>query len=382
MWRGADATRVTAADMRFVARREDHCRDFAAAWDAETAHAAATPFQGGRWVEAWYSTIGPSVGDPLRVAIHDAHTGALAALLPLVLRNIAGCRVVEFADGGVSDYNAPVLGPAGPDDTKGALLFWSALRAALPDVDFVRFKRMPLAIEGRANPLALLPATRASSANSNVVTVDGDWSDFLATLKGSLRRQVERNWRAFSAHDGAVFRRVTDHSEAAAVLGTLERQQSARLRRRGVSHVLDQPQVAAFYRKLVADGLADDTVVLTALTHREEVVAALLGIARGDGYVMLRISIGAPEWSSCSPGRLIILQTMKMLRGIGYRHFDFSIGEYEYKRRFGAASRPLVELTIALSPRGWPLLAFERAKLLVRRNRALYGLVHRLLASA
>jgi CelD/BcsL family acetyltransferase involved in cellulose biosynthesis len=371
---------ATAAQNRFVVRREDDRADLAARWDARAAGAAATAFQTGRWVETWYATVGPALGEPLVLAVHDRASGALAALLPLVMRKVAGCRVVEFADGGVTDYNAPVLGPAAPTDAAGAREFWAAVRGALADAAFVRFKRMPDEIEGRANPLALLPAVRPSSGSSNVVTIGGAWTDFLATLKGTLRRQVERNWRAFLRHQGAALRHVTDRAEAAAVLAELDRQQSARMRGRGVPYyVLDEPRFAAFYRQLVADGLAEGRAILTALTCGEEIVAALLGIARGETYVMLRMSIGAARWAACSPGRLVILQTMKLLHARGFRHFDFSIGDYDYKRRFRATSRPLVEVTVALSPRGWPLAMLERGKRLVRRNRALTNVARRLL---
>jgi CelD/BcsL family acetyltransferase involved in cellulose biosynthesis len=373
-------TAAAGAENRFVARRENDRDDFAARWDARAAQGAATAFQTGRWLETWYSIVGPAFGEPLRIAVHDRATGALAAMLPLVVRGVGGCRVVEFADCGVSDYNGPVLGPAAPADAAGAQLFWSAVRAALPGADLVRFKRMPREIEGRVNPLALLASARQSSGSSNVVTVDGGWADFLATLKGTLRRQVERNWRAFAKRDGAAFRHITDRGEAAAILATLERQQSARMHAR-TAYKLDAPPFAAFYRMLVADGVGEGSVVLTALTCHDQVVAVLLGIARGATYVMLRVSHDE-AWSFCSPGRLVMLQTMKLLLGSGCRHFDFSIGDYGYKRRFRATSRPLAELTVALSPRGWPLYAVEAAKHLVRRNRALYDLARRALASA
>jgi CelD/BcsL family acetyltransferase involved in cellulose biosynthesis len=370
---------LTAAD-RFIVRREEYRDGLAAWWGAQAAHEAATAFQTGRWLDTWYSTIGRTVGEPLLLTVLDRSTGAMAAMLPLVRRTGRHARIVEFADDGVSDYNAPVLGPAAPADPQGAQFFWSALRAALPEDDLVRFKRMPREIEGRLNPLGLLAAARASSGSSNVVTIDGAWPDFLATLKGTLRRQVERHWRAFARNDGAQFRRIADGDEACEILAALEHQQSARLRSLGMPYVLDEPQFAGFYRKLVADGLAEGSVVLTALTRHDEVVATLLGIVRGATYVMLRMSIGAKEWSACSPGRLVILQTMKLLHARDCRHFDFSIGDYGYKRRFGARSRPLVELTVALSPRGWPFVAVERAKHFVRRNRALHDLARKVLA--
>ena len=78
--------------------------------------AAAMVFQTSRWLDAWYSTIGRVVGQPLLVTILDRTSGELAAMLPLVLRTDGGFRTIEFADATVSDYNAPVLGPAAPTD--------------------------------------------------------------------------------------------------------------------------------------------------------------------------------------------------------------------------------------------------------------------------
>ena len=74
---------------------------------------------------------------------------------------------------------------------------------------------------------------------------------------------------------------------------------------------------------------------LSALTVGEEIVATLLGIRSGSRYVMVRISNAGGKWSNCSPGRLIIERTMAALHEDGVREFDFSIGNYAYKRRFG-----------------------------------------------
>ena len=49
------------------------------------------------------------------------------------------------------------------------------------------------------------------------------------------------------------------------MLAELDRQQRDRLRQKGKYH-LDRPEYAAFYRKLVRDGISDGNVVLTALT--------------------------------------------------------------------------------------------------------------------
>jgi hypothetical protein len=78
-------------------------------------------------------------------------------------------------------------------------------------------------------------------------------------------------------------------------------------------------------------------------------------------YVMIRISNAGEKWSNCSPGRLIIERTMAALHKDGVREFDFSVGNYAYKRRFGVTRLPLVDVSAALSWRGLPYALRDRA---------------------
>ena len=96
------------------------------------------------------------------------------------------------------------------------------------------------------------------------------------------------------------------------------------------------------------DGVGNGYAVVSALTVGDEVVATLLGIRSGARYVMMRISNAGEKWSNCSPGRLIIERTMAALHKDGVRQFDFSIGNYAYKRRFGVTRLPLVDVSAAL----------------------------------
>jgi CelD/BcsL family acetyltransferase involved in cellulose biosynthesis len=96
------------------------------------------------------------------------------------------------------------------------------------------------------------------------------------------------------------------------------------------------------------------------LTVGDEVVATLLGIRTGPRYVMIRISNAGEKWSNCSPGRLIIERTMAALHKDGVRTFDFSVGNYAYKRRFGVTRLPLIDISAALSWRGWSYVLRDR----------------------
>jgi CelD/BcsL family acetyltransferase involved in cellulose biosynthesis len=151
------------------------------------------------------------------------------------------------------------------------------------------------------------------------------------------------------------------------------------MRHLGLNFILNDETSAAFYRNLVGEGLHSGYVVLSALTVGEEVVATLLGIRSGSRYVMVRNSNAGEKWSNCSPGRLIIERTMAALHRDGVRSFDFSIGNYAYKRRFGVAPLPLADITAALSWRGMPYLLRERAARELRRYPRLAARVKRAL---
>ena len=78
---------------------------------------SSTLFQDTRWLDAWYKAFAHVAHvEPLIAVISDALTSERVALLPLVRRLQNGVRIVEFADLALTDYNAPMLGPAAPRD--------------------------------------------------------------------------------------------------------------------------------------------------------------------------------------------------------------------------------------------------------------------------
>jgi CelD/BcsL family acetyltransferase involved in cellulose biosynthesis len=343
-----------------------------------------TPFQDRRWLDAWYRAFAGFDGvEPLIAIVSDAATSEQVALFPLVRRVHRGIRIVEFADYHLTDYNAPLLHAAALREPAAARLMWRDLLAALKRLpggtDLVRLRKMPFELDGRPNPLTLLPGASASFLNSNVVTMGDDFDAYRYSLERTVRKELERSWRVFTRHPDAAFRIVTGHDEALRVLSAMETQQDARMRHLGLQFMLNDETCAAFYRSLVSENLASGYAVLTALTVGEEVVATLLGVRSGSRYVMVRISNAGDKWSNCSPGRLIIERTMAALHRDGVRHFDFSIGNYAYKRRFGVVPVALAEITAALSWRGWPFALRDRAarelhrypKLATRVTRAL-----------
>jgi CelD/BcsL family acetyltransferase involved in cellulose biosynthesis len=323
---------------------------------------APTPFQSWRWLSAWLRHVGaPGNGQtPFLVLVEDDASGRPLMALPFSLSRHHGLRVITFCDAGMTDYNLPVLLDPARWDSERAADAWRAVRRALPPADIVHLDKMPA--DPSLNPLALLPGSVTHRLEGNVIRIEDTFEAWLKGLDRPVRKELGRCLRVFERHPGARFERVTDPARAAHVFTELQRLQSERSRHLGWSYILDRPENAALYAELVRDGIADNSVVLTALTCGDEVVAALLGVADGRTCAMTRLTASAGEWANCSPGRLILERTMRHLHAEGFRVFDFTIGSYAYKRRLGARPRPLLERLEPLSARGHIEVAGRRAR--------------------
>jgi CelD/BcsL family acetyltransferase involved in cellulose biosynthesis len=356
-------------------------------WSKARAHwsdaRATTPFQDFRWLDAWYRAFTDL--EPVIAVITDVSTSEQVALLPLVRRLRRGLRIIEFADRDLTDYNAPLLGPAAPRDAFGAHELWRDLLAALKHMpggaDLVRLRKLPRKLGGRPNPLALLDGTSRSAVNGNHVTTGEDFDAWRHSLGRNARKGFLKSWRAFTGEPRAEFTIVTDPDEASCVMAAMEAQQGARMQILGLSYTLNDEAYARFYRDLVDANLREGYAVLSALTVGEEVVATLLGIRNGSRYVMVRFSNAGEKWASCSPGLLVIERTMAALHADGVRSFDFGTGNYAYKRKFGVRQLPLLNVTRALSWRGEPLALRDRMVRELRRYPRLSARVSRALGT-
>lgn len=337
-----------------------------------------TVFQRAFWLTPLYAAIAAQEPDvtPLLVRLDDAN-GVPALHLPLLLRPVGRRIALEFADLGMTDFNMPLLGPAAPTDARTARAAWAALRRALPPHDFVRFTKMPMTLAGRPNPLALLPGTRPCAVNGNLVAMTDDWTAFHFGLERTVRKELERSWRVFEKTPGTRLRAVTDPDDARRVLAAMDSLQRARMADIGQPFTLDDPVTADFYRRLMAG--VGDHAILTLLESGDELVSALLGVRDGDSFVMIRLAHAAGAWRKVSPGRLLIHKTLEMLHGQSLRRFDFSVGNYAYKRRFGPARTPLVDYCEARTFSGLVPVLRAEAGARLRRHPRLHAQVRHLL---
>jgi CelD/BcsL family acetyltransferase involved in cellulose biosynthesis len=350
-------------------------------WQALLSGPVFSPFQAAAWLSHWYVRFGEREDvEPLLVHVADQDGNDVMAL-PLILRR-ERMRTIEFADLGITDYNAPLLGPGAPADEAGAKALWRAIRAKLPPADLIEFTKVVPTIDGRPNPIVLALGGNVSNLFGNHIRIEGDYEGWLRSLSKDNRKELGRFWRVFTRDERARFVLAETPAEVDAIYAGLTVQQSDRIAALGLPYLLDEPDYAAFYRDLIRDGLKDGSARVSALMAGDELVAALYGVAHGDHYAMVRISTAGGPWANCSPGRLVIERTMEALYRQGFRNFDFTIGDYGHKRSFEVDNIPLVDIHQGASWRSWPTIGYAGAKAFVKRHPALERLARRVMRRA
>ncbi|WP_027530462.1 GNAT family N-acetyltransferase [Bradyrhizobium sp. WSM3983] len=326
-----------------------------------------TAFQHGYWLGAWYEAFHGVA--PLIAVIADTTSGKDIAMVPMFSHVRRGIRVVEFADLGVSDNNAPILACDASFDAAGAqaisAAFVDALRALPDGFDLLRLKKLPAYVGAKPNPLVSLGRLGSCSLNGNLVLTGDEYADYQASIK---RMQMPRCWRVFSRHGGARFEIASDVIRAHELLDVMDVQQQERMQQLGARFVLNDEAHADFYREVARQGVTEGYAVVSALVCDEGIVATTFGVRYGATYYLLRIGHAGKSWANCSPGLLVTERTMAALHAQGVRRFDLSIGNHDYKRRFGAERVPLTDVSVALSWRGVPYMLRDHAAQGLRRH--------------
>jgi CelD/BcsL family acetyltransferase involved in cellulose biosynthesis len=366
---------IAAPAIGFEATCDDDVESFLAHW-ATLQSRSCTPFQTAGWLRSWYLSLGRKPGNsPLCMIVK--HAGQTVMLMPLVATRRGGLSVVRFADEGVTDYNAPLLGDLESLGEADGAALWSAVRGALSGHDVLLVDKM-LTVQGdQPNPLALAWRAQPCEMFGNYMIVDEDLDAWRFKLAKEVRKEFERTWRVFSRDANACFERVTDPAQALVLFSELETQQRARMAHAGDLYVLDGAPWHALYEDRLRSGLADGSVVLTALRCGTELVAALYGISDGERYVALRITHAGEAWKHCAPGKLLLERTVRHLHGQGIRYIDFAIGDYFHKRVFGVSHTPLLDACVALSVRGVPRVLAWRTKRWIKRQGWLIDLIRK-----
>ena len=336
---------------------------------ASTGALQSIGFQSLNWLTVHYEEMAPAMrAMPRVVIVTERNSGEVALILPLVIKKKRSLRVARFADLGVSDYGAPILGPAVLTKQRSMRRAWRAARKALHDVDLIRLEKMPAEIAGRPNPLITQRGIAPSRRSGTMLTVPGTVQQYLSERDQSFRDDLGRAMRLWFHKGGFRFARATTPDAIAHAYAVLEEQQAARHAALGTKNVLGDASHRQFYERLVMDGSEVGLGHIFTLEAGGETVAVLFGILHDGTFTLLRLSRAGDAWKKLFPGRLICLEVMRYFVDHGVTRFDFGLGEHPFKSGFGVEDVPLYDLIVARDLAGVPRATFHRVKGRMRKN--------------
>jgi CelD/BcsL family acetyltransferase involved in cellulose biosynthesis len=370
---------AAARDAPAAARRNPFARcevfsDLAparAAWDEIERLAVASPYQGFGFVEAWLGARGRTCGiEPFIVVARD-ETGRPSAVLPLGRSRRGPVWTAEFLGGADANFKMGLFRP-GLAASRAAieeLLRWAARRATAR-VDLFWLVDQPHGWRGAVNPMTALP--RAPSPSSGHKTNLNP--DFGVWLKGRYSREAQRKLRKKTrrlAEMGPLSHVVArDETGARKILATFLRQKATRMRALGLMNVYADAHTARFFEVAATKNLGGGapTIELHALLSGDRIVATLGGLAQADRFCGMFLSYDAePAISRCSPGQLLVIETIRDLAARGFATFDLGVGEARYKDENCEADEPLFDAAVAVTAVGSLYVAAARLERRLKR---------------
>jgi CelD/BcsL family acetyltransferase involved in cellulose biosynthesis len=244
----------------------------------------------------------------------------------------------------VTDYMGPVGIPAWRDVSAKEVM---AALAAREDWEVADLRG--LVAEG-----AWLPALETGARDAGLRTeigedgvspflpLPGSFEEYVAGLPGKRRHEIRRKDRRLreAFPDAAVIA-----ASAGTMADDLDRFFELHRASRGAKGRFMGPGMERFFRRLASELAADGTFRLAFLEAGGRRVAAAVGFADRDRFLLYN-SAYDHDLSRLAPGMVL---TAELIRGSieqGCRAFDFLKGDLDYKYRFGARRRPVARLLL------------------------------------
>lgn len=340
------------------------------AWREAERHGTCYAFQSYPWLSHWYTCLGRPAGIvPCLVSVEDA-AGGLLLFLPLAIEKRRGLSRLVWLGGELTDYNAPILGPALAPFCREVPFpaLWAWIKTQLPSFDVVHFTRQPESIEGEANPmleLGRIPHPRSAHA----VRLPGAWDELYGRTCSTKTRQTDRRKeRRLGDFGEVVFEPAVAAERAGPILEAMFAFKRRRYQRMGARDLLARPGFREFYAGLAGDGRGGPSVQLSALTVGGQVAAVHWGLVSRGRFYYLMPAFDEDGYGGTSPGAVLYRRLLQWACENGLHTFDFTVGDEPYKERWCDLAMPLWD---HVEPNGAAGRIYVAQAAAVRRARSL-----------
>ncbi len=328
--------------------------EFAALFDG----AQASGFQHPIWLGNFYNLMCPEQGaQACIVTLRD--DDRLLGVVPLILRNKSGLRLLETTDLGVSDYAAPVLS----DELQDMLVREPALKqqfqSHLPAHDVLRIRpirdehlpQWQLLFDGVAQKLDF------SAHAVELAEPFDEWR--VAHLDRSMASQMKRKAKRWQKQHDVELGRAADASQAKAAIFELAALRTGRFD----GDPIQQNAVRQFYEQVAAMGADTGFAETWILKSDGDIAAIVFGITHKGSFLYLLIGCDYEQHGRHSPGLQIYDWLIQDWMGRNGTSFDFTIGDEPFKAQFGTQAHGMNMLLGSRSLKGKFALAFFKGRI-------------------
>jgi CelD/BcsL family acetyltransferase involved in cellulose biosynthesis len=318
-------------------------------------------------LKVWLDTIAAARGiEPVLVAVLGPGDTPFM-LLALGIERRGPGRVLSFLDGGISDYNGPVLFPETPDlNTSEFMSLWRGILEKIPAFDLLELEKMPRAIGEKANPLLHLGAQR-HAVSCHIANLPATWDEYASRLKPPVTFQ--RSGRALRKLGTLTYTPATDMAEAECLLDLMLAQKKRRFVETNAYGYDKFPGMEAFYRAATRAHLADGLVVIAAVRVGTQIIATQWSLRYGGRHYGLIAGHEAGPWSKFSPGRVLNTEMLRWCIENGLSIADFGIGDEGYKFEFCDEHIEILQVERPRTAKGRAYILAREARLRVRKTR-------------
>ncbi len=326
-------------------------------WESLEKEDILTPFQRRAWLLPLYAILAPRFNaTPVFVLVRDKVSRRPLMLLPLCARRRYGITIIEFADFGVSDYNAPVISKAFNPSPMQWQELWRHITKALKKSSILWLKKMPHLIGDLPNPLIQYgKQPRLMSFASWGVALPETLAEYKRGLSPSFAKELARKFRRVAKRGNIEYSIARTQKEKRMAFGALVQQRQARFdEMRRSNNILAKPVHRQFYEAVAVES-QEELLSLGMLKVGSEIVATILALSHRNAVHVIMSTFQGGEWKSCSLGNVVIQSAIEHAIGNGVGFFDLTIGNENYKQDFGAMPNGLYFTLQALTPISSPI---------------------------
>lgn len=296
---------------------------------------AQDPFSCYPWCEAWYQANRQAGKGEPRVVVARSADG-VEMILPLFLERKFGLSVLTRPGRSISGDFAAIFSPRLREMAQGDVgdTFWNRVFAATrKEASVLLLNGVPATeIEGNS-PLGRLERVHCG-VEAFYLTLKPDWdAQYQELFSSKMRRNDRRCLRRLGEEGEMEFLVAEGVEQQKALMEELMDQKAAQIDATHQPHYFHDPVVRDFFLRLPAlmEQSEQEVFFLMALKFDGRTIAANFGVTKAQRHFGLITTMSMGEERKFSPGRLLLLETNRVLSERGCNHHEFGNGEYEYK---------------------------------------------------